>query len=121
MTTAPRFRFADFMQLALVVALAAALRIGYLHVAADDGRAAPAFAVQGDDPFALSLSEHGAFVGRAPLAENEEPTAHVAPGYPWLIAQFSRFNSAPEGLIRWTQCGLGALTASFVFLFARRA
>lgn len=114
MTTPPRFRFADFLQLMLVVGLAAALRIGYLHAAADDGRIAPTFVVQGDDG-------HVGNSGRAPLAENDAVTAHAAPGYPWLLTQFTRIQDSPDALIRWTQCGLGALTAAFLFLFARRA
>jgi hypothetical protein len=66
----------------------------------------------------------GRFASRAPLADGEEDTAHVAPGYYWLFATLdSWFETGEEAnqVMRWLQAGLGALTAGFYFLFARRA
>ncbi len=140
MTAPPRFRLSDLLQLALVAVLAAGLRIGYVHLATDDGQTGPRFLVQDDDPLLRSghedrgvskapndlpglihnLADEGAFTTQAPLAGKEEPTAHVAPGYFWFAAQFARF-AEPHVLLRWTQCALGAVTACFLFLFARRA
>jgi hypothetical protein len=54
----------------------------------------------------------------APLAAQEERTAHMAPGYPWLVGELARL--APDS-VRWTQAGLGALTAGLYLLFALRA
>lgn len=141
MTTPPRMGFAGFVQLLLVVALAAGLRAGYLHVAADNGGGAPAIVVQGDGapvhdpredpgrqepPVALQelvqhLTEQGGFAAQAPLTEQSEPTAHVAPGYPWLVAQFGRLDASPDRWVRWAQCVLGSLTAGCLYLFAHRA
>jgi 4-amino-4-deoxy-L-arabinose transferase-like glycosyltransferase len=62
------------------------------------------------------------FGGLAPLADKEERTAHVAPGYPYLLALAQSW--LPEDwrtVVRWMQCALGALTAGLYFLFARRA
>ena len=140
MTTPPRFRFGDLMQLLLVIALAAALRAGYLHLAVDNGYAAAPFAVQepaatppGDpqtrakkpasdfDTLVRNLCEQNSFNSVAPLAKQEEPTAHTAPGYYWLVAQLARLDAAPAPLVRWTQCGLGVLTVGCLFFFVRRA
>jgi 4-amino-4-deoxy-L-arabinose transferase-like glycosyltransferase len=142
MNTPPSLRFGDVLQLSLVVALAATLRIGYLQVAADSGRAAPPFVVQsiaakvepaGDpeqrgkepasefDTLVHNLAEKQSFAAVAPLSDKEESTAHVAPGYYWLVAQLSRFEPSFGAMVRWAQCGLGALTAGCLFLFARRA
>ena len=129
----PRLGWAGLLQLALVVALAAVLRITYLNAAADYGRSAPAFAVQGAGPYAGAnqsstldvlvhhLVDDRSFASLAPLADDEERTGHVAPGYPWLLAQLSAFNSTPDLLMRWLQCALGAMSAGFLYLFARRA
>jgi 4-amino-4-deoxy-L-arabinose transferase-like glycosyltransferase len=70
-----------------------------------------------------NLREHRWFGSLAPFAPSEERTAHVAPGYPWLLAEASRFvdEGALDKTVRWVQCGLGALTAGLYFLFARRA
>ena len=141
MTTPPRMGFAGFVQLLLVVGLAAGLRTGYVHVAADHGRAAPALEVQGSGPplhspdedplrqkhssaledLVQNLTEQHWFGARAPLSEQAEPTAHIAPGYPWLVAQLSRLDGAPDVWVRWAQCVLGALTAGCLYLFAHRA
>ena len=142
MNAPSRLSFGGFLLLVFVVALAAALRIGYLTTATDNGRGTPALAVQGvgprselsrdgegreqKQPTALddlvqNLTEKRCYAAQAPLAKEEETTAHMAPGYPWLIAQLAQFDAAPDAPVRWLQCVLGALTAGCLFLFARRA
>ena len=58
-----------------------------------------------------------------PLADHEELTAHVSPGYPLLLGLLASVLDAPtlEPVVRWVQAALGALTAGLYFLFARRA
>ena len=142
MNPAPRLGFGGFLQLTFVVTLAALLRISYLNVAAENGRAAPALAVQGAGPrpdmpqgdalrgqnqprtldnLVRNLTDHRWYGAQAPLADQEERTGHVAPGYPWLVAQLAQVEPAPDALIRWLQCALGVLTVVCLFLFARRA
>jgi 4-amino-4-deoxy-L-arabinose transferase-like glycosyltransferase len=137
MITPPRFRFGDLMQLLLVVALAAGLRAGYLHLACDNGYADPVHVVQGStrpatppdagneahaqlDPLVRNLAQKGAFSAVAPLSDSEELTAHAAPGYYWLVAQLVRWYDEFALLARWGQCALGALTVGCLFFFARR-
>ncbi|MCI0682391.1 MAG: glycosyltransferase family 39 protein [Gemmataceae bacterium] len=139
MTAPPHFGFGSFVQLLLVVGLAAGLRGGYLNVAADNGHGLPALAVQGNPPTHVpgeerlreqppsglddlvhNLTEQGEFAARAPLSRQPEPTAHVAPGYYWLVAQVGSLDVSRDAVVRWAQCALGALTAGCLFLFARR-
>lgn len=138
----PRLGLVGVLQWTLVVALAAVLRFGYVSAAAEFGDSSPAFAVQnaGPDrkpaadevmrdqkqPIALdtlvhNLMEEHWFGGPSPLADHEERTAHVAPGYPWLVAQLTSLSSNPQALVRCLQCVLGAMTTGCLFLFARRA
>src|SRR5205085_4795630 len=116
--------------------LAAGTRVGYVTNA---GMADAAFAVQGQGPprslpgengptarteldeLIHSLREERRFACRAPLSDQVETTAHVAPGYPWLVSLVTRVQDDPAPLVRWIQCGLGALTALCYFFFARRA
>src|SRR6476661_3845932 len=88
---------------AAVVLLAAAVRLGYLATCCDWGNGPPALAVQGEVPADLkvlmqNLREHHTFAAKAPLADEEEPTAHVAPGYPWLVAMLPA-----DADVRWLQ------------------
>jgi 4-amino-4-deoxy-L-arabinose transferase-like glycosyltransferase len=129
----PRFRFLDLFLFFLILLLALGCRGLYLSLLCDDGAAAPPLGVQGpsskqDSASSTELStlihnltEHQWFGGLAPLAEHEEQTAHVAPGYPWLFAVIAGWVDEPELVLRWLQCVLGALTAGFFYLFARRA
>src|SRR5438874_1138019 len=92
---------------ALVLGLAAGLRLGYLAVCCEGGASTPRFAVQGGAPpleygadvelrghkspgtfdaLVHNVREHRWFGSLAPLADGEEKTAHVAPGYYWLAA-----------------------------------
>jgi 4-amino-4-deoxy-L-arabinose transferase-like glycosyltransferase len=126
MTQERRFGAADLLLLALVLAAAAGARAGYLWGCADGGRSGGPLLVQ-DRPAELdalvrNLRENGTFAGPAPFAAGEEQTAHVAPGYPLLLAGLARLAgpAALDSTVRWVQCGLGALTAGLYFLFARR-
>jgi 4-amino-4-deoxy-L-arabinose transferase-like glycosyltransferase len=124
----PHFGFTTFLGLLLVVAAAAGVRAWYLWAATESGTAAPALLVQSDskeqaelDSVLRNLDQQRTFSGRAPLAEQDEPTAHMAPGYPWLVSSLARLGGDAAPLVRWLQCGLGALTALCYFFFARRA
>jgi hypothetical protein len=140
-----RFTVADIVLLAIVVAAAAGARAGYLISCADSGRNSGPLRVQdaspvlGDlpadtemrgkksptetDALLHNLIEHHWFGSLAPFSAGEEQTAHVSPGYPWAVAQLARFVAQDrlDSMVRWIQCGLGALTAGIYFLFARRA
>jgi len=139
------FGIGDFLLLVLVLALAGAARAGYLISYADNAQTEGPLLVQDPSPVlrdlpsgatlrgksrpteldALihNLKEHNWFGSLAPFATAEEQTAHVAPGYPWMIAQLARVldPGVLDSSVRWIQCGLGALTAGLYFLFARRA
>jgi 4-amino-4-deoxy-L-arabinose transferase-like glycosyltransferase len=140
-----RFTLVDLVLLAVVLAAAAGARAAYLGYCADGGRNSGPLRVEEPSPtltglppdttmrdrkeptdldaLVHNLTEHHWFGSLAPFAATEEQTAHVAPGYPWLLSWLSRL-TGPAGLdhtVRWIQCGLGALTAGLYFLFARRA
>jgi hypothetical protein len=121
----PPFGVAAWLGLLLVVAAAGAARAGYLMIATDNGVRAPALVVQGTDrdleALIKNIESDDWFGSKAPLAEQEETTAHVAPGYPWLVAALARLPAEPGQAVRWLQCVLGALAAGCCFLFARRA
>ena len=129
MTPIRRFGLVDFMLLVYVLAVAGGVRAGYLALAADNGRNAGPILVQ--DPAAnadlsvlsQSVKDNNTFVSPAPLADGPEETAHVSPGYPWLLGMASRYIPTDrfDSAVRWIQCGLGALTAGLYYLFARRA
>ena len=113
-----------------IVVVAMAARVWYLNEWADGGRSAGPLQVQGTPPPAdlksilAHLAEDHWFGSRAPLAADEEQTAHVSPGYPWLMAWVDK---APTNLgtldrtMRWLHCLLGSLTALLYALLARRA
>jgi hypothetical protein len=129
------------------VVLAAGTRGGYLYFVLENGFAATApLQVQDSwpeveaagssrtnllDQLARNLREGNGFTATSYLpARNEktgqpvpEETAHVSPGFPWLVSLAYRVvdeNTVPA-LVRWCQCALGAITAGLYFLFARRA
>jgi 4-amino-4-deoxy-L-arabinose transferase-like glycosyltransferase len=130
----------------LVLCVAAGVRAGYLWVCADRGHHNGPVAVQdlvafqgkpqdGAAPDALAptteldtliknVAVNSWFGSSAPLALNQERTAHVAPGYPWLVAKLESLPidiGPTQWVVRWIQCALGTLTAVFYFLFALRA
>ncbi|MCI0643050.1 MAG: glycosyltransferase family 39 protein [Gemmataceae bacterium] len=128
--------------LALVVAAAAGARCWYVAACADYGHARPPLEVQGKSPpsfegrvdemsrlrkqsaelqdLAHNIQVHGWFGCRAWLSEREEETAHVAPGYPWIMALAARWDMPADAVLRWAQVVLGVLTAACYFFFARR-
>jgi 4-amino-4-deoxy-L-arabinose transferase-like glycosyltransferase len=131
-----RFGAADLGLLLLVVAVAAGARAGYLLTCADGGNSPGPLLVEDPGPswpgaaergeleeLARNVRDRNYFGGHAPLAEREEETAHAAPGYPWLLGLLGKVvdPTTVDRTVRWTQCGLGALTAGLYFLFARRA
>jgi 4-amino-4-deoxy-L-arabinose transferase-like glycosyltransferase len=142
MTDMPRFRFADLLLLLILLAIAAGSRIWYVGVGTDQGFGPPPLHAQTTPP-RLNFAEEVTLLGKknpterdnlianikdehwfgclAPLADKEEQTAHVAPGYPWLVALLARWVDEPEAILRWIQCALGTLTTACYFFFARRA
>src|SRR5579883_2866719 len=131
-----RFTLADFLLLAATVALAGGVRAGYLWTCCDGGRDAGPLGVQDARPawpgagkatdldeLARGVRENFSFSSHAPLSDGVEVTAHASPGYPWALGLLARFVDADsfERVVRWGQCGLGALTAGLYFLFTRRA
>lgn len=137
-----RFHLADLLGLVLVLGLAAGTRFGYVAVAADQGRGNPAWQVQGEPPgrtFAADVELRGhknpselddvvhhvrdgaGFIALAPLADVEEKTAHVAPGYYWIFAQLSLLDVEIDTVMRWLHACLGTLTVLCYYFFAWRA
>jgi Dolichyl-phosphate-mannose-protein mannosyltransferase len=145
MAERPRFGIVDVLWLVLILAAAAGARTAYLLTSADGGREAGPLAVQSPSPvlttlpadappmlgkpapteldaLVSNLKEHRWFGSMAPFSPGEERTAHVAPGYPWLLALLARVaGNDLEFVVRWAQCILGTLTAGLYFLFAYRA
>lgn len=140
-----RFGFLDFLLLLVVFAVAGGVRAGYLMTCADNGNRSgplrvvepspvvPDFAAaeglrEGEKATEQDVLIHNVrmdfwFASRAPFAADEETTAHVSPGFPYLVGVLSRYvpEDQAEFTVRWAQVGLGAFTAAFYFLFARRA
>jgi 4-amino-4-deoxy-L-arabinose transferase-like glycosyltransferase len=125
-----------------VVLIAAGARAWYLWECADAGSEAGPLQVQGPtrtpgyppgtklngtekpeelDALVHNLIESNRFACLAPFATEEETTAHVAPGYPWLCSMATRWLDNPKQIVRWGQCALGALAAGCYFAFACRA
>jgi 4-amino-4-deoxy-L-arabinose transferase-like glycosyltransferase len=140
-----RFGATDLLLLVLVLAVAGGLRAGYLMSCADRSRSDGPLRVQDPSPTLTDVAvpedvrgaprpteqdvlihnvQHDRWFGvPAPFAPNEERTAHVAPGYPWLVGTLGRFVPADrlDSTVRWIQMALGTLTAGLYYLFARRA
>lgn len=132
-----RFGLADFVLLLLVLAVGAGARAGYLMTCADNGNTDGPLTVQDTPvptPGQTGASEVKTLIANvqknnfslsseAPFSQGEETTAHVAPGYPYLVGLLG--HAVPEDklefTVRWIQVGLGGLTAAFYYLFARRA
>ncbi len=146
MAQKPRFGLVDLLLLILTLAVAAGARVVYVISQADKGHSAGPLLVQSPSPRLTGLAPNTRMGGKAdpteldalvhnlsrenrwygslaPLARSEEKTAHTSPGYPWLLSWLARLASGPDfdALVRWIQCGLGALTAALYFLFAHRA
>jgi 4-amino-4-deoxy-L-arabinose transferase-like glycosyltransferase len=122
-----RFGPMDFLFLVLIFAVAGGARAFYLMRHADNGRVAGPLAVQDPRPDEIaSLTENirsgKGFTSPAPFSPGEETTAHTSPGYPYLIGLFGGYiGESRDFYLRWFQVGLGAFTAAFYYLFARRA
>jgi hypothetical protein len=144
MSDVRRFSVVDLVLLLVVLLGAAAVRCGYLWSYADQAATAGPLQVQGPGPVLTELPASTALRGRAPptefdalvhnlkeyrwfgslapFAAAEEKTAHVAPGYPWLLSVLALSQAeAIDRTVRWLQAGLGSATAALYFLFARRA
>jgi 4-amino-4-deoxy-L-arabinose transferase-like glycosyltransferase len=128
MADIPRFRPADLVMLLLVLALAAGTRFGYLASCCDGaGNGGPLHVVHEPAPadqaaLIAHVRDNGWFGSKAPFATKEEVTAHVSPGYPWLVGLLGRVVSTDklDSTVRWIQAVLGTLTAGLYFSFARR-
>jgi len=130
----------------LVLAVALAARIWYLCICAGNGQHDGPVQVQDRWPILTGLpagtemnghappteldalveniKQYRWFGSLAPLSNTEEATAHVSPGYPWLLGMLQRWHmdsGSPDRTVRWIQCVLGALTAGCYFLFSLRA
>jgi 4-amino-4-deoxy-L-arabinose transferase-like glycosyltransferase len=136
MTEMPRFGFGDFLLMLLVLVTAGGLRGGYLMTEADYARKDPPVRVQDSSPelelrnrpsemmsLVRNLRDDTWFGTLAPFADREEQTAHVSPGYPWLLGGLAKVvpDDRFESTMRCINAGLGALTAAVYFFFARRA
>lgn len=143
MNEMPRFSWWTLLALLLVLGGAAWARSWYVATCTDNGEHEPALIVQGPWPRSLlteekpirrrmpatqleslvkSVTDQHSFQCRAPFADKEEPTAHVAPGYPMLASALVYWDrDSADTKMRWLQCVLGTLTAGCYFFFARRA
>lgn len=142
MSDPQRFRLVDLILLMVILATAAGARVGYLLNYTDNGAkdgpllvqdAAPVLDLPADtamrgqappteqDALIENIRDHHWFGCLAPFADGEERTAHVAPGYPWLVGTLERSTAAADPFMRWLQCLLGTLTAGLYYLTARRA
>ena len=107
--------------------VAGGVRAGYLALCADNAHNPGPLVVQDasaeQDALKNSVRDVNSFTSAAPLADGPEETAHVSPGYPYLLGLLARYVAANQfdSTVRWIQCGLGALTAGLYYLFARRA
>src|SRR5690348_9069767 len=89
-----RLTLADGLILLAILVLAAGARAGYLMTSADGAPGLAPLLVETApedlETLATNLTDRGRFASRAPLAAGEEETAHVAPGYPWLMSAAAR-------------------------------
>jgi 4-amino-4-deoxy-L-arabinose transferase-like glycosyltransferase len=137
-----RLRIVDGVLFLLVLATAAGARVGYLISYADNATSDGPILVQDPSPeldlapgssmrdqtriterdaLARNIKEDSWFGSLAPFAGQEEQTAHVAPGYFWLLAEFDKWLPEGDFYLRWFHCLLGTLTAGLYYLIARRA
>ena len=142
MKDAPPFTQWTLLGLGLVLACAGGARSWYLVECTASGRLEPALLVQGRSPrvpvpdgqanrprtppteldnLAGNVADQQWFGGLAPLANDEEQTAHVAPGYPCLLGAIASLRTDAGTVLRWLQAVLGTLTVGCYFFFARRA
>lgn len=118
----------EFVLLGLVILLAGGLRVHYIGACADDGRGPEPLRVQDAPGDGFTNLVRGLSQGRgfssSSNGNGDTRRIDLAPLYPWLISQLSPTPADTPLLFqraRWLQCGLGALTAGLLFLFARQA
>ncbi|MFQ3592265.1 MAG: hypothetical protein SNJ82_03630, partial [Gemmataceae bacterium] len=131
-----RFGPFDFLLLLVVLAVAGGARVAYLQFAADGSRSEGYLRVQeraADRPDMpademrqlIEAVRQGGLFAKAPFGKEDEQTAHVSPGYPYLVGLLARapFIESDKlfSIVRWAQVAMGTLTAALFFLFARRA
>lgn len=122
-----RFGLRELILLLVILAGAAAVRGGYLAVCPSrDGQAVLRVQEETEIWQHLASNPRGPvwLADAGPFLPKEEPHAHVAPGYPWLLSLALRaLGDGPTAArwLAWGQAGLGTLTAGLYFLFARRA
>ena len=119
----------DYLWLLILLVASLGARAWYIHFWTDGGAADGPVAVQG--PLAAAevksllvhLTGEHLFTSRAPLTTADERTAHLSPGYPWLLTWLERATGSGtlDKNVRWLQCLLGALTPLLYYLIARRA
>jgi hypothetical protein len=134
MKPVPPLGLVGLLACVVVVAVAAVTRVGYVMGFCDGGSLPAKFMVQGPGPrpdlppgmklrnqyppseldeLVDNLQQHRWFGSLAPLSNVEERTAHVAPGYGWIVSW-----SPDDATLRRVQVGLGVLTVLFLFLYA---
>jgi 4-amino-4-deoxy-L-arabinose transferase-like glycosyltransferase len=128
MSALRRLDLANLLVFVVIVAAAAGARVWYLNVGADNATTEGPIRVQDKSPRAAelevlvkNLKEKNSFESKPPFADKEEPTAHVAPGYPYFLSVLQHVQDEPakaEQLARWIQAGLGALAAGFYYMIA---
>jgi hypothetical protein len=121
-----RFGLVDLVLLLIVLAAAGVARWWYLSNQVENAAATAPIRVQSTDTGELNslvenLRRRGKFSSVEPLTGAEELTAHISPGYPYLLSLAADFTDDWKPLVRWIQLGLGTLTTGLYFLFARRA
>jgi 4-amino-4-deoxy-L-arabinose transferase-like glycosyltransferase len=132
-----RLNIIDVFLLLAILAVAACTRFWYLAKFTDHGLTDGPWHVQAatlslvpaadgkeqseQDTLLKNLRESHWFGAKAPLANGEEKTADVAPGYIWSLYWLERLplgNAPLPQRVRWVQCLLGVLTAGLYFWLA---
>ncbi len=142
MKTTPKWNWWALLPLLIVFGLALGARCMYLIECTDHGQRDAALEVQGAFPLShhpagtsfrsratptqldnlvAKVSEQHEFACLAPLSDKDGPTAHTAPGFPWLHGMLvAYFVDSADSILRWLNCALGGLTIVCYFLFAWR-
>src|SRR4051794_27882638 len=90
-----RFGVLDAVLFLAIVLGAGGTRAWYLGVCAENGNSGGPILVQDPAPsdqeaLVHNLRENNSYSTKAPLADDDELTAHTSPGYPWLLAMLQR-------------------------------
>ncbi|GIW79842.1 MAG: hypothetical protein KatS3mg105_1649 [Gemmatales bacterium] len=124
MTDRHHFGIFEYLVFVGVLSAALAVRIWYVCACADYGRSSGPIIVQLERPELVEYARNLSAGRGYGLEEGGEfvPKAHPAPLYAYLLSaiyDYSDSASAVRQRVRWLQCGLGGMTAGFLFLFAR--